>query len=318
MEKCLLRCNYTSFFVIISVGDNMKKRLFLLFIFISLFLVGCTKQIGYADKDKKKSYEEIKQYSINTMKEKYNIDIEIIELKEYKMEYCKGSIDGSCIDKEYVKDASSYTLTCKTKDNVTFTITYTDAYTDTKEKKYHDIELEDDYDITIENNKYKDEIKKELSNILFFNGINGELYEEGQFNDAYKFVVLINQKDLSKMNKLYEDMSSYIYNFCKKYEEKRKVSFKINYVLSDDVVMEDIRRIEKKFYFSSYIGNRYVISDIVYESNIKKYDMDINKYNEYKSKKQCSHYVYELGYSYDTDYKEKVYIYQRVLGLDKK
>ncbi len=265
-----------------------RKYLIILFIILSFCLIGCTKTIGYVDKTKKKTLEEVKEYTINELRKKYNIEVDIIKVEVQDIWFCNGSIDGSCLSKRVIKDAKKYIMKCKASNGIEFEVVYNDAYINKENaKEYNDIVFKDTYEDNYEGFKLNEDILYNIKRIMSENNIEGLVYKPFESETHHDFTILINIQDIGKIKKFTSELNDFI---PKTYKKDNYISYFL--FIGDDDLLDSIKETNaldvydsiKKYEFKTL----YTSGKIVTVSEYNKYIQD-KKYNKYLVK---IHYVY--------------------------
>ena len=280
----------------------MKKNFIIIFVVLSFMLVGCTKTVGYVDESKKKTLEEVKEYTINELRNKYNIEVDIIDVEIRDVSYCNGSIDGSCLSKRLIKGAKKYIVKCKTSDGLEFNAVYTDAYTNKDKDEYKDIEFNDTYEYNMENNNLNNDFLYNAKRIMEENGIKGIIYKSFESNSSHDFTILINLQDISKTEKFTNELNDFI---LKSYNKEDYIYYFL--FISDDKVLNSIK--ENNITRTLAPIKEYKFKRIYTKDN----NININEYNEYTKDNKYNNYIVSTIYSHS---KYNIKIESSIQGIE--
>ena len=271
---------------------KLRKYVYIFLVVITITLSGCSTKMGYIDKNKKISEEEVKQYTLKQLKELYNIDAEIIEVSKEQIHKCSGYIDGCCYGKKVVPNGYSYSIKLKVND-IEFYATYKDAYTNTKEHKYYDVEFKDTYMSRYNDKVLNNEAISKFNNILLNNNIKGYVYNDSKLDSVHYFAILININDLSKLDKLYNEATSYLYNYC----QNKDINAKISFILSNDEILNNVKNSDNAA-FNLYSLNSLYKFENLYSDKNNILTINTNNYNNYvsNSNKQYTKYLVKVEY----------------------
>ena len=290
---------------------KLRKYVYIFLVIIIITLSGCGRKLGYVDKSKKRSEEEVKQYTINHLRELYNIDAEIINVEARQINECSGYIDGSCYGKKYVSNGYTYTMNLKAN-NVEFIVTYTDAYTNTKENSYHDVEFTDNYMKIYNNKSFNTGVINKINSILSKYNVKGYVYNDSDVETRQNYAVLMSIKDLSKLDKIYNESTSYVYSVGKNMDS----FIHINFILSNEEVFIPIKANEGSS------GNLYSLKDLynlysLYFKTGNTLAINTSVYNQYAVNINKKYYNYVIKVSYSLN-NNKVEVENNIYGLEKK
>jgi len=280
----------------------MKKNLLIIFVVLSFMLAGCTKTVGYVDESKKKTLEEVKEYTTDELRNKYNIEVDIIDVEIRDVSYCNGSIDGSCLSKRLIKGAQKYIVKCKTSDGVEFEAVYTDAYTNKDKDEYKDIEFRDTYEYNNKNSKLNNDLLYNSKRIMDENDIKGTIYKSFESNSSHDFTILINIKDISKIEKYTKELNEFI---LESYNKDDYIYYFL--FISDEKVLNSIKDNNithtlaplKEYKFTKLYSNDDSINN--------------NEYNNYTKDNKYNNYIISTKYSHS---KQNIKIESNIYGIE--
>jgi hypothetical protein len=267
---------------------NKKFRLFIILFLFSVCLLGCSKKVGEVDYSKKLTLEQVKEYTKNEIKNKYGADIEITDVEVNEVYFCHGSIDGSCYNRHVIKGADRYLLKCVTNDGMEFNVVYIDAYKNTHDNIYNDVQFNERYKEIREDFLLTENIISKFRSVVGSYNVNAEIYRADSPYSSHDVVILVNKNDINKIDKITEEFGKVI----EEYIEQDKDYLEYYLYVGDSNFLNEIKGVNARLGINE-LRKIYTFDRLYSKSNI-----DIRKYNEYINNNKYSNYVVLVEYKY--------------------
>ena len=282
--------------------ENTKKALTLIIIvvviFILIFILILSKFIfssnycGTVNNSKLRSRDEIKEYAKKKIKELTDLDVDV-EITNKKRLYYFQEMRGGC----YIKNAYSYSLNCKTKNNISFEMYYDDPHTSYFGFKKEVIDGFPDSEL-FEFNKNIDMIKGSEQILDYTQETatqkNIDIKTSGNLKEEQYDIEINKYNKIEDIEIYYNDYINSIRKTIRKYNYAK--TFKAHFITT----LYSLNNTEDTIYDQSE-------KNIIYNNKLNTYDKEINKYlnptdgNKYRI-------IIKTDIDYYSDVSSEVYI----------